>query len=148
MPTRLVTVAIGVVTAKQGIAPVTTDDAFIIANGLSRRSVSKVLAVVLGAVAEAEDMLLCMISQGDGIGEPLPQLGHFGGIARFVDQEVLGGALIPRSIIMGMAIRISTRLNTRREGKGASSEDGGDGHGAAHLVQWNGCRCLQLNRVR
>lgn len=138
MPTRLVTVAIGVVAAKQGIGPVTTDDAFKVPDGLGRRSVSKVLAVVLGAVAEAENMLLCMISQGDGIGKPLPQLGHFGGIARIVDQKVLGGALIPRSCIMGMAIRVSTRLDTRREGKGACSEDGGDGHGAAHRVQWNG----------
>lgn len=50
---------------------------------------------MLGAVAKAESMLLSMLGQRQGVSKALSELNRFSAVARLMDQEVLGGSIIP-----------------------------------------------------
>lgn len=74
-------IAVRIIAAKQGTGSIPVDDLLIISNGLAGRCVPKILAIMLGGVAVAENVLFRVVGQLDGICQCLPELHGFGGIA-------------------------------------------------------------------
>lgn len=67
MLTILLTVPIDVVAAEPDLALITADDSIIPTNDLRRRRGTEILSVGLGAVAEAQDMVLGVACELDRI---------------------------------------------------------------------------------
>lgn len=65
--TVLVAVSINVVAAEPNATTVTADELVEPTNWLTGGSVAEVLCVEVGAVAEAKNVLLCMLSELDGL---------------------------------------------------------------------------------
>ncbi len=66
-------------------------------------------------VAPAKDVLLRMVGQDHGLGKPSANLSGLGGVARWMDPELLGRSLIPGPIIMGVAggvVRVRIRVGS------------------------------------
>lgn len=88
-------IAVRVVAAEKGVAPVTVDDLIVPAEHLTGRTAAEVFLIMRRAVAVPENVCFGVFGQCYCILETLAELDLLRGIARFVKLPFVDSALVP-----------------------------------------------------